>query len=110
MATIFRAHGNDLVSILAMPGEAQAQYVATIADRALEKGESLVIVGVSVADPSNVYVCNGQCCAQLEGTVVLIPDVVEAEIVANGVHVPEDEFRITRGDGRTLIVVSGGRP
>lgn len=95
-----------------LPAETRQWAIERGADAALAEGRVTVVVGIF---GEHLKVCTAGCCLDLPGSVVVVPDVVVAELAANSDGASfGDPWRLHRADGREVYVYAtpkggGGR-
>jgi hypothetical protein len=96
-----------LVPTMKLPEELYQHVISLAADVALDTGDVAVAVGMT---PDHSLVCadGGGCCLDRPGVIVVVPDVKEAEFVANGEPAPAETRRLVRpSDQRGVAIFKG---
>ena len=91
----------SFVPAVNLRGDQLAYAYRCAADVALSGNRAAVILGIG---PRGLEVCDDRCCIDRPGALIVVPDVLIAEGIANGHPDPPKGPVLQRADGRTAHV------
>lgn len=93
------------------PEAEQVKLLTEALDTALDREGVVIVLGRRVDDNTPV-ICTCGCAWGAPGALIMIPDVLVIEGMANG-HSADDDAKVTRADGRSAVILKmtpGSRP
>lgn len=91
---------NAYIAVPDLPSDACDWVMRKGMDIALETGQQVIVIGIMLSGLPAL--CVDGCARNTPGAVLLVPDLMALEAVANG-H-KADSSTLTRADGRSVMV------
>lgn len=91
---------NAYVAVSDLPPDAVDWVMRCGMEVALDKGTQVIVIGIMLS--GQPALCIDGCARHTPGAVLLVPDVLALEAVANGRKA--DSSMLTRDDGRSVMV------